>query len=416
MGCQLTKRILCSGNAYKWPVLCMAVTVCLLGPTMALAMGSSPQGPTQGPVGQKKSPAINTQTPAEKALLKGKAAFADWPVRNFLPPVATINPKLDDIPEVTAADPTDNDGLEVVSLASVTTPVLTTKPAIERIDSHVDVLNDAAKAKQQAQADLEEVDMETLWSATVERNPVIRFSLEKLTTPEELAQKQSSVFMRKTLGVLISGATLASTMLPGGSAIGSYRNMGVMAGGDALKNLTSGRTTPLAARLTATEKIQLAGMIDDLQRQVIQAYHDYRRALVALADAHTKTTEASERYSLAMSQVNEASKSNKKSGNQQLLQSMQAALLMSNGASYYQSLRHETSLKQEAKRHRLQLERLAGIETVAGLKLAVGDDEIATVPEEITPQQATPSAPAAPTTAPEAPEIPEALLLEGDGA
>ncbi len=352
---------------------------------------------------------------APKKPLQGKAAFADWPVRNFLPPVATINPKLEDTPEQTAeaASGSGDSELEVISLASVNTPVLTTKPAIERIDSRVDVLTDTAKARQKAQADVEEADMETLWSATVERNPVIRFSLEKLTTPEELAQKQSSVFMRKTLGVLISGATLATTMLPGGTAIGSYRNMGIMAGGDALKNLTSGQTQPMAMRLTATEKIQLAGMIDDLQRQVIQAYHDYRRALVALSDAHTKTTEASERYSIAMTQVNEAAKSNKKAGNQQLLQSMQAALLMSNGAAYYQSLRHETRLKQDAKRHRLQLERLAGIETVAGLKLAIGDDEIAsaaTGASDSMPQESTQK----PLLS--APASTEAATEKGDGA
>jgi hypothetical protein len=300
--------------------------------------------------------------------------LTQWPTRNFLPPVATINPKLDDvIDDVVTAD----DELEVVSLASVNTPVLTTRPAVERLDTRVDVLSDEDKARQRDQKAIEEADLNALWEATVERNPVIRFSLEKLATPEDLAQEQSSIFMRKTLGVLISGATLASTMLPGAGGFGGYRNMGVMAGGDALRNLTGGKQTPNAQRLTATEKIQLAGMIDDLQRNVIQAYHDYRRSLQALSIAHGQTTRAEELYHSQMRVVEEMPSMRGDHG--EAMGAMQSAMLMTQGAAFHQASLQETRLKQEAKGYRLQLERLAGVDAVASLQLIPAEgDTVAT--------------------------------------
>lgn len=296
--------------------------------------------------------------------------LSQWPTRNFLPPVATINPKLDDVVDDVV---TSDDELEVVSLASVNTPVLTTRPAVERLDTRVDVLSEEDKALQRDQKAIEEADLNALWEATVERNPVIRFSLEKLATPEDLAQEQSSIFMRKTLGVLISGATLASTMLPGAGGFGGYRNMGVMAGGDALRNLTGGKQPPNAQRLTATEKIQLAGMIDDLQRNVIQAYHDYRRSLQALSIAHEQTTRAEELYHSQMRVV--ADMPSMRGDHAEAMGAMQSAMLMTQGAAFHQASLQETRLKQEAKGYRLQLERLAGVDAVASLQLipAKGD-------------------------------------------
>lgn len=290
-----------------------------------------------------------------------------WPTRNYLPPIATINPKKEALLEEALAQLGGSDELEVVSLASVTTPVLSTKPAIERLDTPVDVLSESDKNRQEQQHQVEETDLDLLWDATVERNPVIRFSLEKLATPDDLAQQQSSIFMRKTLGVLISGATLASTMLPGAAGLGSYRNMGVMAGGDALRNLTSGKNPANAQRLSATEKIQLAGMIDDLQREVIQAYHDYRRTLTSLTVAHQQATEANDLYSHQMAVVRDMPPIGGKNG--ESVAAMQAAMLMSQGAAFHQAHLQEMRLKQEAKRYRLQLERLAGVDAVTELHL-----------------------------------------------
>ncbi|MFN8614901.1 MAG: hypothetical protein U0003_03185 [Vampirovibrionales bacterium] len=285
-----------------------------------------------------------------------------WPMRDFLPPVATINPELP--PEQASESATlgpENplNELEVVNLAAVSTPVLTTRPTVTRLESRLNELDESTQALAALQQGIEEADLKALWDATVERNAVIRFSLEKLAAPDESLQaKQSSVFMRRTLNTMISGATLASMMLPGGSAIGSYRNMGIMAGSDALRNMANGTTKPQGQRLSATEKIQLAGLVDELQRDVVQNYHNYKRALSALTLASDKTVTAQSLYTKAL-EDRKADAANPTT----------ALMLMTQGAAYYQARLYETRLQQEAEQHRLALERLAGTETVKTLSL-----------------------------------------------
>ncbi|MDH4380055.1 MAG: hypothetical protein QE263_09155 [Vampirovibrionales bacterium] len=289
-----------------------------------------------------------------------------WPVRDFLPPMATINPQLptesaqSTVDENSVGPANPNSELEVVSLAAVTTPVFTTRPAITRLESSLGANeDDASRALAALQQGIEDDDLKALWDATVERNAVIRFSLEKLSAPDETLQtKQSSVFLRRTLSTMISGATMASMMLPGGNVVGGYRNMGIMAGGDALRNLTSGATQPQGQRLSATEKIQLAGLVESLQRDVLQHYHDYKRTLSALTLAHEKTTLAQQAYTQAMAV-----------GKQQSNSPATPLMLMSNGAAYYQARLYETTLQQEAQRLRLSLERMAGGNVVTGLRL-----------------------------------------------
>lgn len=289
-----------------------------------------------------------------------------WPVRNFLPPVAQINPKIE-------LETPDDMSLDVVSLSAVTTPTLTTRPRLEGVKKALDIhsADSGLKTLEARQKKVEEADLKNLWDATVERNPVIRFALEKLATPEEVHAQQSSVFMRKTLNVLISGATLASSMIPGG---GGYRNLGVMAGGDAVRNLTLGNPQEgMENRLSPTEKIQLAGLIDDLQRKVVETYQQYRVTLNDLADAHQKTLAYNQGYTEAMSHSNavlQAEGNNNVSVNRVLL-------LMSSGSAYHKAHLHEEQLRHEAMDYRVQLERMAGRETVETLKLTIDSDDIA---------------------------------------
>ncbi len=272
-----------------------------------------------------------------------------YPQRNFLPPVATINPIIEAKSEEIEGN---GDGIdEVVMMPAITPSVLKTSPRITKIDTDLGIRNsskDHQKLKN-VQNDLDNDDLDQLWKATVERNPVIQFSLEKVHAPVEIQQKQSSLFMKKTLNVLITGATMATTMIPGG---GSYRNIGAMAVGDATRNMTAGVPTLSDNILSATEKIQLAGLIDELQATLIQTYHDYKRTLATLANAHQNTVQANVRYSMALDSQN------------------QIAILAS-GTAYYKALMDETRLRQEAKLQRLKLERLAGADAVIELKLTV---------------------------------------------
>jgi hypothetical protein len=269
-----------------------------------------------------------------------------WPKRDFLPPVAAINPRMEE-----KTDTTSDSTVEAVSLAAIGSPVIHTTPKVDRLDTD---LSGQFKTEQlqgvvEIQQKVDEADLEHLWQAAVEKNPVIRFSLEKLATPADLQTHQSSRFLTKTLSTMISGATMASTMLPGG---GAYRNMASMAAGNALQNLTTGRTTPTPGSLSPTEQIQLASLIDDLKLKLIRTYQDYKNTLQNLAQAHEVTSKNNNMYSKALSAKNDLA-------------------LMAAGTAYYQSLISETALRQKAKVYRLQLERLAGQDAVSTLELAV---------------------------------------------
>jgi hypothetical protein len=284
--------------------------------------------------------------PTGTALAIGKTKAAEskaWPKRDFLPPIAIINSRLE---ANQSSDDTSPDG--AVNLTAVSSPVLHTTAKVTRLDN---ALIDPKEAGLVGMNDLrhkvEEADLEHLWSAIVEKNPVIRFSLEKLATPIDLQTKQSSRFLTRTLSTMISGATMAATMMPGG---GAYRNMSSVATGNALQNMVSGRTRPTVGNLSATEQIQLAGLIDELKLKLIRTYQDYQGSLQSLAQSREVTARNSAMYSQAMVGKNNMA-------------------IMATSRAYFQALLNETDLRQKARLQRLCLERLAGKEAVNQLEL-----------------------------------------------
>lgn len=294
-----------------------------------------------------------------------------WPSRDFLPPIASINPKLSEQQHTQ----TEND-LGPVALSAVTSPAIRTTPRVNRLatDINLAVKNEQSQALMDIQTKVDEADLEHLWQATVEKNPVIRFSLEKLATPADLQTKQSSRFLTKTLSLLISGATMGATMLPGASA---YRNMGSMAVGNALQNISNGTTKATPNSLSPTEQIQLAGLIDELKLKLIRNYQDYKNTLQTLSEAREITIKNNNLYSKALATKNDLA-------------------IMAAGSAYYQALMHETTLRQKAKLYRIQLERIAGNEAVATLALAttVSLNGKTSSNPETTPNLSTESSPA----------------------
>jgi len=289
---------------------------------------------------------VNTTTISLLLMLFGpsiNSALAShsvsWPKRDFLPPIASINPKLDELPD---------NGLESLDFSPSGSKGIQKTPRITRLDTTLPVGEKNAKSGLiEARHKIEEADLERLWQATVQKNPVIRFSLEKLAAPADTLPSHSSKFLRKTLTTMISGAMMASTMIPGG---GAYNNMMYMAGGNALQNVVSGNTKPTPGALSSTEQIQLAGLIDDLKLSLIRNYQDYNTTLQSLALAR----QATERNSAVYTQ---AQKSNSDMA------------VMAAASAYFQALLHETDLKQKARLQRLILERIAGQETVSQLAL-----------------------------------------------
>jgi hypothetical protein len=293
-----------------------------------------------------------------------------WPTRDFLPPIASINPKLSEQQN----NPAESD-LGPVALSAVTSPAIRTTPKVNRLatEMNLSIKNEQSQAIMDIQKKVDEADLEHLWQATVEKNPVIRFSLEKLATPADLQTKHSSRFLSKTLNVLISGATMGATMLPGASA---YRNMGSMAVGNALQNMTNGSTKITPNSLSATEQIQLAGLIDELKLKLIHNYQDYKNTLQTLSEAREITIKNNNLYSKAL-----ATKSD--------------LAIMAAGSAYYQALMHETTLRQQAKLFRIQLERIAGTDAVATLALSTTvslNGKTSSNPDEASPMPEATSA------------------------
>jgi hypothetical protein len=277
-----------------------------------------------------------------------------WPKRDFLPPIATINARL----EANSVEDT-LDSVDFNPTDSGKGPVLQKTPRVTRLDNALPIEDRDRETGGLAtlRRKVEEADLEHLWQATVQKNPVIRFALEKLSAPADTQPKQSSRFLRRTLSTMISGATMASTMLPGG---GAYRNMMSMAGGNAMQNVLAGNTSPTPGALSATEQIQLAGLIDDLKLSLIRNYQDYEITLQALAQSRETTARNSTIYTQAQNSHNDMA-------------------VMAASSAYFQSLLQETNLKQKARLQRLTLERIAGRDAVTQLALApvISDTAIA---------------------------------------
>ncbi|MGE0199848.1 MAG: hypothetical protein AB7P76_02630 [Candidatus Melainabacteria bacterium] len=290
------------------------------------------------------------------ALLAAAAPVAlarSTPVsRNFLPPVATINGPIE-TQQATLA-PTDNDAaVENLALTAVTAPSIRLKPRIEKLEKTVSLLNANEKAEldkiSSLQQELDDDDLKSLWEATVDRNPVIRFSLEKIYTPTDLQPQKSSLFYKKVLNTAIQGAMLTPMLFPVGN---SYANMGVLSAGQGIQNIVNGNNKPQPEPLSATEQIQLAGLIDELKAKLVQTYHNYKNTLLLLTEAHDTTEKNNAVYNKALRENNALSQ-------------------VASASAYYQALMNETQLRQKAILHRLQLERLAGQDAVSDLKLAL---------------------------------------------
>jgi len=193
---------------------------------------------------------------------------------------------------------------------------------------------------------VQETDLQFLWNAVVEHNPVVRFSLEKIALPMENHNAHSSQFLRKSLNVLISGAALGSSLvIPGGG----YQQAGILAGSQAVQNLVNGRTKP-TSNLTATEHIQLANLVDDLKRQLVENYQTYQQNIRTVQQAQPATQRAFQQYETAVKNKNPI----------EILTTMQV---------YHQALKREITLKQQTKLARIKLERLSGQPAVAQLVL-----------------------------------------------
>ncbi len=197
--------------------------------------------------------------------------------------------------------------------------------------------------RRQKEKDMEDID--NLWKGTVENNQVIGFALKKLATPESQRRIHSSL-MAKTLSAIVSGASLAPSLIGADYALQSAS----YASGRIAQNLINRKNIPQEIPLTDTELIELAGLVENLQDKIINAYYNYKGSLSQLKETRSRSLLYNKNYAKAMDEED--------------------FLEVSISSSLYQDMQiEEEKYMQMAKKYHLELQRLAGKKVVDGLNL-----------------------------------------------
>lgn len=195
----------------------------------------------------------------------------------------------------------------------------------------------------QKKKDLEDIEM--LWKGTVSNNKVIEFALKKLSTPETQRRIHSSL-MAKTLSAVISGTSFVPMFMGADPSV----TTGSFAAGRIAQNLLNKKTTPQEVPLTDTELIELAGLVEDLQDKIIDAYYNYKGSLSQIKETRQRLILYNKNYSKALD-----------SGD---------ILDISISSSLYDAISlQEYYYMQNAKKYHLELQRLAGKKVMANLNL-----------------------------------------------
>lgn len=188
-------------------------------------------------------------------------------------------------------------------------------------------------------------DLEILWHGTIENNPVIEFSLKKLAVPEAQRRIHSSL-MAKTLSAVVSGASFIPSLMGANSAV----QTSAFSAGRVAQGLINKKDIPKETPLTDTELIELAGMIENLQDELINAYYNYKSSLAQLKNVRTKILLYGKNYSEALDSAN--------------------PMEITISSSLYNNMRiEELTLEEEAKKYHIQLQRIAGQKAVKKMKL-----------------------------------------------
>lgn len=198
--------------------------------------------------------------------------------------------------------------------------------------------------KLQKEKDVE--DLETLWTATVDRNSAIKFALQKISSPPEQRKTHSSM-MAKTVSTLINGASLLPFMVGANYGLQTAS----LAGGQIASRLVAKKHLPKTMPLTDTELIQLSELVEELQNNLVKSYYDYKDSINSLKDCREKMIVEQKNYDIALKDNNKF-------------------YMVVSSAMYDDKLLEEIQIKETVKLNRLRLERLAGHEAVEQLNLS----------------------------------------------
>lgn len=231
--------------------------------------------------------------------------------------------------------------LGTVEQAKIELPKVDYKGKDSLIINEQQIMDEIVKI--QKEKDMEDID--NLWKGTVENNQVIGFALKKLATPESQRRIHSSL-MAKTLSAIVSGASLAPALVGADYMVQS----GSYAAGRIAQNLLNKKNIPQEIPLTDTELIELAGLVENLQDKIINAYYNYKGCLSQLKEIRSRELLYSRNYAKAMDEED--------------------FLEISISSALYDDMQiEEAKYVQMSKKYHLELQRLAGKKVVENLNL-----------------------------------------------
>lgn len=235
---------------------------------------------------------------------------------------------------------------ETVNLGKVEKQQVTIKEPVKKLKGSL-LINDKQLIEDlvelQKQKDME--DIENLWKGTVENNQVIGFALKKLATPESQRRIHSSL-MSKTLSAIISGASFA----PSFAGANYYTQTASFAAGKLAQNLLNRKNVPQEVPLTDTELIELAGLVENLQDKIIDAYYNYKNSLSLLKETRARLLLYNKNYIQALDKGD-------------ILD------ITVSSTMYDNMVLQEFQAEQSAKKYHLELQRLAGKKAVDNLNI-----------------------------------------------
>jgi len=198
----------------------------------------------------------------------------------------------------------------------------------------------------QQEADMQ--DIENLWNATVDNNPIIKFSLQKLAIPEEQRRIHSSL-MAKSMSALISGASMLPSFIGMNYAVQSASFASARLANNYINKDNNKKMSENP--LTDTEMIELATLIEDLQDEIVTSYYSYKASLSRLKDCRSQLLLYNKNYSEAMKSSDDLE-------------------ITVSSALWEDGLIEEYIIIQDVKKYQMMLQRLAGKEAIDGLNLA----------------------------------------------
>jgi hypothetical protein len=220
-------------------------------------------------------------------------------------------------------------------------PSILTTPAIDtlnpRLKSPIDGVEKLSKE--------DEDNLSRLWRIVLNRNPIIQYGLKQLATPPELRYAHESA-MSKTISGLLNGAA----MLPLAMGSSMYASGATAIGTNAVdRAMTNSQKIDPNLLPSDTELVELAGLVQELQKTLLASYFDYKTSLNQCLQLQTMQGKLEAAASKQVSPERDF-------WNRQLYET-----------SRHQLLRSE----QTAKRNFLSLERLVGAEGMRGLSFNI---------------------------------------------